>query len=50
MEWRLGGFDLITAKDDSAGVLWSLGGIAPGGVGERCAPEVQKGGWVALRG
>lgn len=49
MEWRLGGFDLLTARDDAAGVLWGLGGVAPGGAGERCAPEVRRGGWVVLR-
>lgn len=49
MEWRLGGFDLLTAKDDSAGVLWGLGGLVPGNVGERSGPEVRKGGWTVLR-
>ncbi|KAK4689876.1 SCY1-like protein 1, partial [Tremellales sp. Uapishka_1] len=49
LEWRLAGFDLLTARDDSAGVLWGLGGVAPGSVGERCAPEVKKGGWGVLR-
>ncbi|KAK8853130.1 hypothetical protein IAR55_003831 [Kwoniella newhampshirensis] len=49
LEWRLGGFDLLTGRDDSAGVLWGLAGVAPGDVGQRCAPEVQKGGWVTLR-
>ncbi|EIW72262.1 hypothetical protein TREMEDRAFT_26372 [Tremella mesenterica DSM 1558] len=49
MEWRLGGFDLLTTRDDPAGVLWGLGGVAPGGAGERCGPEVRKGGWGVLR-
>lgn len=49
MEFRLGGFDLLTTKEDSTGVLWGLGGIAPGGMNERCAPEVRKSGWTALR-
>jgi SCY1-like protein 1 len=49
LEFRLGGFDLLTGRDDSAGVLWGLGGVAPGNVGEVSAPEVKKGGWVALR-
>ncbi|ORX40692.1 armadillo-type protein [Kockovaella imperatae] len=49
MEWRLGGFELLTAKDDSAGVLWGLGGVAPGNVGEISGPEVKKGGWGVLR-
>lgn len=49
MEWRLGGFDLLTTKDDAAGVLWGLGGVAPGDTGERSAPEVKKGGWQVLR-
>ena len=49
MEWRLGGFELLTAADDSAGVLWGLGGVAPGNIGEISGPEVKKGGWTALR-
>ena len=49
MEWRLGGFDLLTARDDSAGVLWGLGGLVPGNVGEISGPEVRKGGWTVLR-
>jgi len=49
LEWRLAGFDLLTARDDSSGVLWGLGGVAPGEVGERCGQEVKKGGWVVLR-
>ncbi|WWD19545.1 hypothetical protein CI109_104006 [Kwoniella shandongensis] len=49
LEWRLGGFDLLTGRDDSAGVLWALAGVAPGDVGERSAPEVKKGGWGVLR-
>ncbi|WOO79216.1 N-terminal kinase-like protein [Vanrija pseudolonga] len=49
MEWRLAGFDLLTGRDDASGVLWGLGGLAPGGVGEYSSPEVQKGGWGVLR-
>ncbi|KAL7418377.1 Nuclear aminoacylation-dependent tRNA export pathway component [Cryptotrichosporon argae] len=49
LEWRLGGFELLTGKDDSAGVLWALGGVAPGGAGDWSAPEVKKGGWGVLR-
>jgi SCY1-like protein 1 len=49
MEWRLGGLDLLTTKDDAAGVLWGLGGVAPGDIGERSAPEIKKGGWQVLR-
>lgn len=49
MEWRLGGLDLLTTKDDAAGVLWGLGGVAPGDIGERSGPEVRKGGWQVLR-
>lgn len=48
MEWRLGGFDLLTTMNDE-GVLWGLGGVAPGDIGERSAPEVRKGGWQILR-
>lgn len=49
MEMRLGGFDLLTTRDDPAGVLWGLGGLAPGNVGEVSGPEVKKGGWTILR-
>lgn len=49
MEWRLAGFELLTTRDDSSGVLWAMGGVAPGDVGERSAPEVRKGGWGVLR-
>lgn len=49
LEWRLGGFELLTGKDDPTGVLWGMAGLMPGNVGERCAPEVQKGGWGVLR-
>lgn len=49
MEWRLGGFDILTTKDDAAGALWGLGGVAPGDIGERSGPEVRKGGWQVLR-
>ncbi|WRT70322.1 uncharacterized protein IL334_007320 [Kwoniella shivajii] len=49
LEWRLGGFDLLTGRDDQAGVLWGLGGVAPGDVRERSGPEVKKGGWGVLR-
>ncbi|CAD6573941.1 MAG: hypothetical protein TREMPRED_000967 [Tremellales sp. Tagirdzhanova-0007] len=49
MEWRLAGFDLLTTKDDASGVLWGLGGLAPGNVGERSGPEVRKGSWGVLR-
>ncbi|WVO12455.1 hypothetical protein L204_100054 [Cryptococcus depauperatus] len=49
LEWRLSGFELLTSKDDDAGILWSLGGAVPGDIGERCPPEVQKSGWATLR-
>lgn len=49
MEFRLGGFELLTGREDAAGVLWGLGGVAPGGVGDVSAPEVRKGGWGVLR-
>ncbi|TXT11143.1 hypothetical protein VHUM_01894 [Vanrija humicola] len=49
MEWRLAGFELLTGRDDASGVLWGLGGLAPGGVGDYSSPEVQKGGWGVLR-
>jgi len=49
MEWRLAGFDLLTGRDDASGVLWSLGGVAPGNAGDFSSPEVKKGGWGVLR-
>ncbi|ORY26676.1 armadillo-type protein [Naematelia encephala] len=49
LEWRLAGFDLLTTRDDTTGVLWGLGGVAPGNVGEMCGPEVRKSGWGVLR-
>lgn len=49
MEWRLGAFDLLTGRDDTAGILWGMGGLAPGNIGDRCGPEVKKGGWGVLR-
>ncbi|GMK54624.1 hypothetical protein CspeluHIS016_0112100 [Cutaneotrichosporon spelunceum] len=49
MEWRLGGFELLTGRDDGGGVLWGLGGVAPGNAGDFSSPEVKKGGWGALR-
>ncbi|BEI81446.1 hypothetical protein CcaverHIS002_0206060 [Cutaneotrichosporon cavernicola] len=49
MEWRLGGFELLTGRDDGAGVLWGLGGVAPGNAGDFSSPEVKKGGWGVLR-
>lgn len=49
LEWRLGGFELLTGRDDVSGVLWGLGGVAPGGAGDFSSPEVKKGGWGVLR-
>lgn len=49
LEWRLGGFELLTGMDDTQGVLWSMGGVAPGNVGDMSSPEVKKGGWGVLR-
>lgn len=49
MEWKLGGFELLSGKDDSSAVLWGLGGVAPGNAGDFSSPEVKKGGWNVLR-
>ncbi|KAJ9114995.1 hypothetical protein QFC22_005323 [Naganishia vaughanmartiniae] len=52
LEWRLAGFEVMSGKEDPAGVAWAPGvgvGVAPGGVGERLAPEVKKGGWDVLK-
>ncbi len=50
LEWRLGGFELLTGKEDESGVLWGMGGLMGRDIGERSGPEVGKSGWVALRG
>lgn len=47
-EWRLGGFELLTAKADVEGVLWSMGGLVPDG-SAFVSPEVRQGGWTVLR-
>lgn len=52
LEWRLAGFEVLSGKDDPQGLAWAAGlgvGLAPGGVGERIAPEVKKGGWGVLK-
>ncbi|KAJ9103371.1 hypothetical protein QFC19_004470 [Naganishia cerealis] len=52
LEWRLAGFDVLSGKDDPQGIAWAPGlgvGVAPGGVAERLAPEVKKGGWGVLK-
>ncbi|KAJ9115267.1 hypothetical protein QFC20_001134 [Naganishia adeliensis] len=52
LEWRLAGFEVLSGKDDPQGVAWAAGlgvGLAPGGMGERIAPEVKKGGWGVLK-
>jgi SCY1-like protein 1 len=58
LEWRLGGFDVLSTKDDGQGVLWtSIGGfggmhggdLVQGGIAERSAPEVRRGGWIVLK-
>ncbi|CAD6893245.1 unnamed protein product [Tilletia controversa] len=47
-EWRLGGFDTLTAMNDPAGILFSMGGIVPD-AGQYASPEVKRGGWGALK-
>ncbi|KAE8254034.1 hypothetical protein A4X13_0g3564 [Tilletia indica] len=47
-EWRLGGFDTLTAMNDPAGVLFNMGGIVPD-AGQYASPEVKRGGWGALK-
>jgi hypothetical protein len=52
LEWRLAGFEVLSGKDDPQGVAWAAGlgvGLAPGGIGERIAPEVKKAGWSILK-
>ena len=47
-EWRLGGFELLTAKADVEGVIWSMGGLVPD-ASAYVSPEVRQGGWTVLR-
>ncbi len=58
LEWRLGGFDVVSTKEDPAGVLWSAiggfgglqgGDLCQGGMVDRSGPEVRRGGWAVLR-
>lgn len=49
LEWRLGGFDLLTGKDDQSGALWGAEGLVGRKAGEVSCPEVRKSGWSALR-
>jgi SCY1-like protein 1 len=49
LEWRLGGFEVLTGMEDGQGVLWGAGGLIGKEVGEVSAPEVRKSGWGALR-
>ncbi|CAO1624294.1 unnamed protein product [Parajaminaea phylloscopi] len=46
-EWRLAGFELLTAKSDHEGVIWNLGGIVPDAA-LYASPEVRQGGWRVL--
>ncbi|KAK0534147.1 Nuclear aminoacylation-dependent tRNA export pathway component [Tilletia horrida] len=47
-EWRLGGFDVLSAMNDPAGVLFNMGGIVPD-AGQYASPEVKRGGWSILK-
>lgn len=47
-EWRLAGFELLTAKADLEGVIWNLGGIVPD-ASLYSSPEVKQDGWRVLR-
>jgi len=49
LEWRLGGFEVLTGMEDGQGVLWGAGGLIGKEVGEVSSPEVRKSGWSALR-
>lgn len=49
LEWRLGGFEVLTGKEDGQGVIWGAGGLVGKEVGEVSCPEVRKSGWGALR-
>ncbi|KAK0568925.1 Nuclear aminoacylation-dependent tRNA export pathway component [Tilletia horrida] len=47
-EWRIGGFDVLSAMNDPSGVLFSMGGIVPD-AGQYASPEVKRGGWGVLK-
>lgn len=47
-EWRLGGFELLSAKADSEAVLWNFAGMVPDST-MWAPPEVRQGGWTSLR-
>ncbi|PWN18036.1 ARM repeat-containing protein [Microstroma glucosiphilum] len=47
-EWKLGGFEVLTAKTDYEGVIWNYGGLLPEAT-IYAAPEIRQGGWTSLR-
>ncbi|SCZ96994.1 BZ3500_MvSof-1268-A1-R1_Chr4-2g06919 [Microbotryum saponariae] len=47
-EWKLGGMELTTRKDDDSGVIWNYAGLLPD-ARSYTSPEVRKGGWTALK-
>ena len=44
----MGGFELLTAKQDYEGVIWNHGGLLPD-ASMWASPEVRQGGWNILR-
>lgn len=47
-EWKLGGFDLLSAPKDEAGVLYTMGNLYPG-TSAYAPPEVRSQGWVTIK-
>ncbi|SCV69517.1 BQ2448_2537 [Microbotryum intermedium] len=47
-EWKLGGMELTTRKDDDSGVIWNYAGLVPD-ARSYTSPEVRREGWTALK-
>ena len=47
-DWKLGGMEICTKKDEDAGLLWMQGGLLPDSR-SYTSPEVRKSGFGALK-
>lgn len=47
-DWKLGGMEICTKRDDDSGLLWSQGGLLPDSR-SYVSPEVRKSGYSALK-
>ncbi|KAK4704408.1 SCY1-like protein 1, partial [Phenoliferia sp. Uapishka_3] len=47
-EWKLGGFELCTKKEEHSGIIWNSGGMLPD-ARSYASPEVRKSGWGVLK-